>query len=70
MIVISNLHPVGSSFFADAESYLIDLDEAEMRIQGGNSISDLNDAPPYSKYFDTAPSPVPVPVQQPQSANA
>ncbi len=35
-IAISNLHPVGSDlFFADSESYMAELSEAELGIQGG-----------------------------------
>lgn len=58
----------GSAFFSDAETYLLDLGEAELCLQGGNEPPpNLVDAPPYSRYFDSAPSPVPQPVQQPRN---
>ncbi|MCU0536235.1 MAG: hypothetical protein MUD14_20300 [Hydrococcus sp. Prado102] len=34
-ITISNLNPVGSELFFDSESYLNQLSEEEIRIQGG-----------------------------------
>ncbi len=34
-ITISNLHPAGSDLFSDSESYLSQLSEAELNIQGG-----------------------------------
>ena len=65
-IAIHNLD--GSAFFSDAETYLMELGETELRLQGGNEpTSNLVDAPLYSRYFDTAPTPVPQP--QPQSGN-
>lgn len=34
-ISISNLHPAGSKLFSDSESYLSELVESELSIQGG-----------------------------------
>ncbi len=34
-ITISNLHPAGSELFFDSESYLKDMSEEELGIQGG-----------------------------------
>ena len=39
MIVISDLRPVGSDFFADGESYMSFLSDEELSIQGGASPS-------------------------------
>ncbi len=41
-IAISNLHPVGSDlFFADSESYMAELSEGDLSIQGGAMSSGL-----------------------------
>ena len=62
MIEITNL--IGSKLLSDSETYLMDLGTAELRIQGGNEPpSNLVDGPLYSRYFDSAPSPVPQPIQ-------
>lgn len=34
-IIISNLHPAGSDLFSDSESYLKELSEEDLGIQGG-----------------------------------
>ncbi|MCU0536236.1 MAG: hypothetical protein MUD14_20305 [Hydrococcus sp. Prado102] len=34
-ITISNLNPVGSELFSDSESYLNQISEEELKIQGG-----------------------------------
>ncbi len=34
-ITISNLHPTGSDLFSDSESYLKELSESELDVQGG-----------------------------------
>jgi hypothetical protein len=34
-IIISNLHPAGSDLLSDSESYITELSEAELGIQGG-----------------------------------
>ncbi|HEY9661566.1 MAG TPA: hypothetical protein V6C65_24175 [Allocoleopsis sp.] len=36
-ITISNLQPSGYAFFSDAESYLTDLSDTELGVQGGIS---------------------------------
>ncbi len=40
-ITISNLHPVDSDLlFANSESYMVELSESEVSIQGGSIILD------------------------------
>ncbi|MFB2978650.1 hypothetical protein [Microseira sp. BLCC-F43] len=34
-ITISDLHPAGSDLFLDSESFLSDLSDSELQIQGG-----------------------------------
>lgn len=34
-ITVSNLNPAGSDLFSDSESYLRDLSQTELKVQGG-----------------------------------
>ncbi|WP_272056070.1 hypothetical protein [Nodularia spumigena] len=38
-ITISNLHPAGADLFSDSESYMTDISEDELRLQGGVTVT-------------------------------